>query len=50
MRIGIRFIGVVKTETKRFPMAYLSSIELDEGRVQRVGVFINYDGVCLDGS
>ena len=26
MRIGIRFIGVVKTATKTFPMAYLSSI------------------------
>ena len=30
MRIGIRFIGVVKTATKTFPMAYLSSIEIDE--------------------
>ena len=50
MRIGVRFIRVVKTATKTFPMAYLSSIELDEGRGQRVGLFINYIGVCLDGS
>ena len=27
-RIGLRFIGVVKTATKRFPMAHLSQIEL----------------------
>ena len=50
MRIGVRLIRVVKTATKILPMAYLSSIELDEGRGQRVGVFLNYDGVCLDGS
>ena len=45
MRIGIRFIGVVKTATKKFPMAYLSSIELDEGRGQRVGVVLKTNGV-----
>ena len=45
MRIGIRFIGVVKTATKTFPMAYLSSIELDEGRGQRVGVVLKNNGV-----
>jgi hypothetical protein len=27
-RIGLRFIGVVKTATRQFPMAYLSSLEL----------------------
>ena len=27
-RIGLCFIGVVKTATKRFPMAHLSQIEL----------------------
>ena len=43
-RIGIRFIGVVKTATKTFPMAYLSSIELDEGRGQRVGVVLKSNG------
>ena len=40
MRIGIRFIGVVKTATKTFPMAYILSIKLDEGRGQRVGVVL----------
>ena len=28
-KIGSRFIGVVKTATKKFPMAYLDSIELE---------------------
>ena len=31
MKIGLRFIGVVKTATKKFPMSYLSSIKLLEG-------------------
>ena len=31
LRIGLRFIGVVKTATKKFPMTYLSSIEFIEG-------------------
>ena len=44
MRIGIRFIGLVKTATKTFPMAYLSSIEFDEGRGQRVGVVLKSNG------
>ena len=38
MGLGIRFIGVVKTATKKFPMAYLSSLEFTEGRGQREGV------------
>ena len=38
MKIGLRFIGVVKTATKKFPMQYLSSIELLERRGQYVGV------------
>jgi hypothetical protein len=29
-RIGLRFIGVVKTATKKFPMAYLSGLELQQ--------------------
>ena len=45
MQIGIRFIGVVKTVTKTFPMACLSSIELNEGRGQRVGVVLKTNGV-----
>ena len=44
MRIGIRFIGVVKTATKTFPMAYLSSIELVEGRGQRVEIVLKSNG------
>ena len=38
MKIGLRFIGVVKTATKKVPMSYLSSIELLEGCGQYVGV------------
>ena len=45
MWIGISFIGVVKTATKTFPMAYLLSIELNEGRGQRVGVVLKTNGV-----
>ena len=45
MRIGVRFIGVVKTATKSFPMAYLWSIELAEGRGQRLGVVLKTNGV-----
>ena len=55
MRIGIRFIGVVKNATKNFPMAYLSSIEINEGRGQQVGVVLKSNGaaakmacVCMD--
>ena len=44
MRVGIRLIGVVKTVTKNPPMAYLSSIELDEDRGQRVGMVIKSNG------
>ena len=35
--IGLRFIGVVKTGTKRFPMNYRSEIQLfDRGDMSRV--------------
>ena len=44
MRVGIRYIGVVKTATKKSHMAYISSIELDEGRGQRVGVVLKING------
>ena len=30
MRNGLRFIGVVKTATRRFPKAYLSNLELTQ--------------------
>ena len=40
LRIGLRFIGVVKTATKKFPMTYLSSIEFIEGRGQCEGVVL----------
>ena len=40
-RIGLRFIGVVKTATKRYPMKHLSQIEL-ENRGDRRGL-IMYD-------
>ena len=45
MRIGIRFIGVVKTATNKISMAYLSSIELDEDRGQQVGVVLKNNWV-----
>ena len=34
----------MKTATKKFPMAYLWSIELDEGRGQRVGAVLKSNG------
>jgi hypothetical protein len=30
MNTGLRFIGVVKTATRRFPMKFLSKVELQE--------------------
>ena len=33
MGLGLRFIGVVKSATRKFPMKHLSSLELLEGRV-----------------
>ena len=40
MGLELRFVGVVKTATKKFPMTYLSSLKLTEGRGQRVGVMM----------
>ena len=37
--IGLRFIGVVKTATRRFPLTYLSNIELQE-RGDRSGLIM----------
>jgi Transposase IS4 len=36
--IGLRFIGVIKTATKEYPMRYLSSIPLPGGRGSRKGL------------
>jgi Transposase IS4 len=36
--IGLRFIGVVKTATREYPMQYLGSIELPGGKGSRKGV------------
>ena len=41
MKFGLRFIGVVKTATKGYPMKYLSKIELAE-RGDHYGV-VSYD-------
>ena len=30
MRLGMRFIGVVKTASNQFPMAYLQALEFDQ--------------------
>lgn len=45
LKMGLKFIGVVKTATKKFPMSYLSSQELSE-RGQKVTMIRK----CLDGS
>ena len=42
LRVGLRFIGVVKTATRLFPMAHLASKELSE-RGDRYGVICNKD-------
>ena len=36
--IGLRFIGVVKTATKEYPMRHLASVVLPEGRGSRCGL------------
>ena len=41
-KMGLRFIGVVKTATKGYPMGYLSKIELHQ-RGEHHGV-VSYDG------
>jgi hypothetical protein len=41
-KIGLRFIGTVKTATKEFPMAYLGRYQLDGGKGDRHGV------ICRD--
>ena len=40
MNIGLRFIGVVKTTTKKFPMKYLSEIKI-QSRGERSGLVMN---------
>jgi Transposase IS4 len=42
LNIGLRFIGVVKTATRRYPMQYLSELELEE-RGNRSGL-VSCDG------
>ena len=46
MKIGLRFIGVVKTATKKFPLAYLSSVEFDQVRGQLEGIVLKKDGIA----
>jgi Transposase IS4 len=36
--IGLRFIGVIKTATKEYPMQYLGSVPLPGGRGSRKGL------------
>jgi hypothetical protein len=43
-RCGLRFIGVVKTATKRFPLAYLSALELHSRGDRRGLVTRDADG------
>ena len=35
---GLRFIGIVKTATKEYPMQYLGSVELHGGKGSRKGL------------
>jgi Transposase IS4 len=42
LRCGLRFIGVVKTATKQYPMNYLSTLELQE-RGDRQGLIMKGD-------
>jgi Transposase IS4 len=55
-QIGLRFIGVIKTATRRFPMAYLQGLELEK-RGDRTALIKRRGGgwgihryFCLDGS
>jgi Transposase IS4 len=54
-RMGLRFIGVVKTATRKFPMAYLSSLELEQRGDWKGLVAKGTDGkpkhagICVDG-
>ena len=48
MGLGLRFIGVVKSATRKFPMKYLSSLELLGGSGQREAVIMKSLGVPLD--
>ena len=45
MGLGLRFIGVVKSATRKFPMKHLSSLELLEGRGQREALIMKSLGV-----
>ena len=45
-RIGLRFIGVVKTATRQYPMAYLSRLELTERGEFKGLVTKAADGTC----
>jgi Transposase IS4 len=38
MSMGLRFIGVVKTATRGYPMSYLSNVQLDGGKGDRKGL------------
>ena len=46
MKTGLRFIGFVKTATKKFLMAYLSSVDFDQGRGKRDGVVLKTYGIA----
>ena len=46
MKIGLRFIGVVKTSTKKILVAYLLSVEFYQGRGQLEGVVLKTDGIA----
>ena len=45
MELGLRFIGVVKTATRKFPMKHLTSLELTEGRGQSKALVMKKQGV-----
>ena len=51
MRLGIKFIGVVETTSKQFPMEYLQALEFDqrgEWKGLRNATTSMYAFVCVD--
>jgi hypothetical protein len=43
-RLGFRFIGVIKTATKEFPISYLQGLELQRRGDRKATVFYNANG------
>uniref|UniRef100_A0A7S1V4R2 PiggyBac transposable element-derived protein domain-containing protein n=1 Tax=Grammatophora oceanica TaxID=210454 RepID=A0A7S1V4R2_9STRA len=46
-RLGLRFVGVVKTATKKYPMSYLGSVELQQRDDRHALTTVDSDGTRL---